>query len=94
MLHTMRLYVTGIHPSHIKSGSHDYRGVCESSGFEGETCQWVRATQSNQSEGRSDTKGGYQLAHSEPHRGDPTPSTFVSEFGPGDFLHAPLWAGI
>jgi hypothetical protein len=29
----------------------------------------VRATQSNQSEGRSDTRGGQQLAHSEPHVG-------------------------
>jgi hypothetical protein len=50
--------------------------------------------QSNQSEERSDTKGGYQLPHPEPHRGDPVLSSFVSESGLGDFLHAPLWVGM
>jgi hypothetical protein len=39
-------------------------------------------------------KGGYQLAHQEPHQGDLTLSSFVSESGLGDFLHAPLWVGI
>jgi hypothetical protein len=34
------------------------------------------------------------LAHLGTHRGDPVPSSFVSEPRPGGFLHAPLWAGI
>jgi hypothetical protein len=59
----------GKRPSHIQNGSHDCHGVCESSGFEGETRQRVRATQSNQSKGRSDTKGGFESAHPEPCRG-------------------------
>jgi hypothetical protein len=50
---------------------------------------WFRAVQNNQNEGRSDTKGGQQLVHSEPHRGDLTSSNFVSEPRPGGFLHAP-----
>jgi hypothetical protein len=77
-----------------ENGSHDCHGVCESSRFKGETHQWVRAAQSNQSEGRSDTKGGYQLAHLEPHRGDPALSSFISESGLEDFLHTHLWADI
>jgi hypothetical protein len=81
----------GIWPSHIQNRSHDFHGVCQSSGFKGETHQQVRATQS---EGRCDTKGGYQLAHLETHRGDLVLSSFVSEFELGDFLHAPLWATI
>jgi hypothetical protein len=43
------------------------RGGANSSGFEGETRRWVRATQNDQSEGRSDTKGGQQLVHLVPH---------------------------
>jgi hypothetical protein len=50
----------------------------------------VRAAQSNQSEGQSDTNGGQQLAHPEPHRGDQTSSNFISESRSGGFLHAPL----
>jgi hypothetical protein len=34
------------------------------------------------------------LADPGPHRGDPVPSSFVSEPRPGCFLHAPLWVGI
>jgi hypothetical protein len=49
----------------------------------------VRAAQSNQSEGRSDTKYGQQLLHPKPHRGDPAFSTFISESRLGGFLHAP-----
>jgi hypothetical protein len=50
----------------------------------------VRVTQSNQSEARSDTKGGQQLVHPEPHQGDPTSSSFVSVSRPRGFLQAPL----
>jgi hypothetical protein len=34
------------------------------------------------------------MAHPEPHRGDPAPSSFLFESRLGGFLHAPLWAGI
>jgi hypothetical protein len=34
------------------------------------------------------------LVHPGPHRGDTAPSSFVSEPGPGGFLHSPLWAVI
>jgi hypothetical protein len=50
----------------------------------------VRAAQSNHSDGRSDTMGGQQLAHQEPHRGDLVSSSFVSKSRPKHFLHAPL----
>jgi hypothetical protein len=40
----------------------------------------VKVAQSNQSKEQSDTKGHQQLAHPEPHRGDPAFSSFVSEF--------------
>jgi hypothetical protein len=48
----------------------------------------VRAAQSNQSEGRSDTKGGQQLVHPAPHRGDLASSSFIYESCPFG------WAGI
>jgi hypothetical protein len=50
----------------------------------------VRAAQSNQSEGQSDTKGGQQLAHLEPHQGDPSSSSFIYESRPRGFLHVAL----
>jgi hypothetical protein len=50
----------------------------------------VRAVQSNQSAGWSNTKGGEQLAHPVPHREDLASSSFGSEFWLGGFLHAPL----
>jgi hypothetical protein len=50
----------------------------------------VRVTQSNQSEARSDTKGGQQLVHPESHQGDPATSSFVSVSRPRGFLQAPL----
>jgi hypothetical protein len=49
----------------------------------------VRAVQSKQSEGRSDTKGGQHLARPGAHRGDLTSSSFVSESQPEGFFHAP-----
>jgi hypothetical protein len=49
------LYVVG-YINCIQNRPHDYRGLYQSSGFEGKTHQWVKAAQSNQSEGRCDTK--------------------------------------
>jgi hypothetical protein len=49
----------------------------------------VRPAQSNRSEERSDRKGGQQLAHREPHRGDPTSSSIIFESRSGGFLHTP-----
>jgi hypothetical protein len=39
----------------------------------------IRATQSNQSKGQSDTKGGQQLAYPKPDQGDPASSSFISK---------------
>jgi hypothetical protein len=49
------------------------KGSTKAQGSKAKPASRVRATQSNQSEGRSDTKGGQQLVHSEPHRGNPHP---------------------
>jgi hypothetical protein len=45
---------------------------------QGSKAKPVESGQSNQSLGRSDTKGGQQLEHPVPHRGDPTSSSFIS----------------
>jgi hypothetical protein len=49
----------------------------------------VRAAQSNQGEGQSNTKGDQQLAQLVPHRGGLVSSSFISESQPRGFLHAP-----
>jgi hypothetical protein len=54
-------------------------GFTKAQGSKAKHVEWVRATQSNQSEGQSDTKGGQQLAHPVPHRGDLASSRFVYE---------------
>jgi hypothetical protein len=59
-------------------------------GLKAKPTNWVRAVLSNQSEGQSATKGGQELAHPEPHQGDPASSSFVSESRLRGFLHAPL----
>jgi hypothetical protein len=64
-------------------------GSTKAQGSKAKPARPVRAAQSDQSEGRSDTKGGQQLVHPGPHRRDLTPSSFVSESRLGDFLHAP-----
>jgi hypothetical protein len=46
-----------------------------------------QSRQSNQSEGRSDTRDGQQLTLSGAHQGDLTPSSFVSGSRSGGFLH-------
>jgi hypothetical protein len=54
----------------IPNRSHDCRGVCQSSKFEGETRLRVKAAQSNWSEGRSDIKDGQHFdAPDAPSRG-------------------------
>jgi hypothetical protein len=60
------LYIMG-YGNHIQNGSHDCHGVCQSSGFKGETHQSCQSHHCNQSVGRSSTKGGHHLAHPEPH---------------------------
>jgi hypothetical protein len=74
----------------IQNGPHDYRGGLQRSGFQGEIRQSGLTYQSNQSEGRSDIKGGQHLAHLGPHRGDSTSSSFIYESQLRGFLHAPL----
>jgi hypothetical protein len=51
-------------------------GLLIAQGPKAKPARWVRAAQS---EGRSDTKGGQQLTHPVPHRGNPASSSFVSE---------------
>jgi hypothetical protein len=63
-------------------------GSAKAQGSKAKPTNRVRAAQSNQSEGRSDTKGGEQLADQEPYRGDPTSLIFVSESRSGGFHHA------
>jgi hypothetical protein len=58
-------------------------------GLKAKPASRVKPAQSNQSEGQSEIKGGQQLVHPEPHRGDPTSSSFVSESRAGSFLHTP-----
>jgi hypothetical protein len=48
----------------------------------------VKAIQSKQSRAQSETRSGSKWHFLRPHRGDPTPSSFVSESRPGGFLHA------
>jgi hypothetical protein len=87
------LYVMG-YSNYIQNRSHDCRGLCQSSGFEGKTHRWVKAAQSNQSEGRCDTKDAQHFGEpGAPSRG-PDILNFVSESRLGGLLHAPLWAGI
>jgi hypothetical protein len=75
--------------NHIQNGSHDCHGPTTAWGLNAEPANWVNDTPSEQSEGRSDIKGGKQLVHPGPHRGDPACSNFSSESWPGGFLHAP-----
>jgi hypothetical protein len=51
------LYITG-YGNRIQNGSQNCFGVYQSSGFEGENYQSSQSQPDNQSEGRSDTKGG------------------------------------
>jgi hypothetical protein len=83
------LYIVG-YANCIQNGSHDCCGSTKALGLKVKPASWVRAAQSNQSEGRSNTKGGYQLAHPELHRGALTSSSFISESQLGGFIHAPL----
>jgi hypothetical protein len=53
--------------NHIPNGPHDCQGACEAQGSKAKPASQVRAVQSNQSKGRSDTKGGQHIAHSGPH---------------------------
>jgi hypothetical protein len=87
---TYRAFYTEGYGKHIQNGSHDYLGPANAWGSKAKPARWVRAAQS---EGQSNTRGGQQLAHPEPHRGDLTHSSFISESRPGGFLHAPLWTG-
>jgi hypothetical protein len=64
-------------------------GFATAQGLKAKPADRVRATQSNLSERLSDTKGGQQLEHLEPHRGDPASSTFISESQPEGFILAP-----
>jgi hypothetical protein len=80
------LYRTG-YDHRFQNGSHDCRGPTKAQGSKAKPASWVSTAQSKQSEGQGDTKGGQQLAHLGPHRGDPTSSNFVSESCPGGFLH-------
>jgi hypothetical protein len=56
--HMARPIRHGYTTNHIRNGSHECCGIYQSLGFKGETNRWVSVVQSNQSEGRSDTKGG------------------------------------
>jgi hypothetical protein len=60
------LYIVG-YRNHIQIGPYDCQGACNVQGSKAKHACQVRAAQSNQSEGRSDTKGGQHLAHSGPH---------------------------
>jgi hypothetical protein len=51
----------------IQNGSHNYHGPTNAQGLKVKPARRVRAVQSDQSEGQSDTRGGHQLAHPEPH---------------------------
>jgi hypothetical protein len=62
-------------------------GSAKAQGLKAKTASRVKAAQSNQSEGQSNTRGGQQLVHPEPYRGDPTSSSFISESQPRGFLH-------
>jgi hypothetical protein len=63
------------------------RDLLTAQGSKAKIAIWVRAAQSEE---RNDTKGGQQLAHPVPHRGNLTSSSFVSESQMGGFCHAPL----
>jgi hypothetical protein len=52
-------------------------GSVKAQGSKAKSASQVRAAQSNQSEGRRDTKGGQQLVHPVPHQGDPASSRFI-----------------
>jgi hypothetical protein len=56
---------------------------------QGSKAKLAKRLRADQSEGRSDTKGGQQLAHPVPHRRDPTFSSFISGSRSAGFLHAP-----
>jgi hypothetical protein len=71
-----------------KMGPTIIMGSAKPQGSKAKPASPIRAAQSNHSEGRSDTKGGQQLAYPEPHRWDSTSSSFVSESQLGGFLHA------
>jgi hypothetical protein len=64
-------------------------GSTKAQGSKAKPASQVRATQSNHSKGQSDKKGGQQLVHLEPHRGDPTSSSIISQSQLGGFLHVP-----
>jgi hypothetical protein len=69
-------------------------GSARAQGLKAKPVNRVRAIQSNWSEGRSDTKGGQRLTHPEPHRGNPTYSSFISESRLGGFASRPsVWVG-
>jgi hypothetical protein len=82
------LYSMG-YDNRIQNGPHNCRGPAKAHGSKVKPTSWVSAIKSKHSEGRSNTKGGQQLVHTGPHRGDPMFSSFVSESQLGDFLHAP-----
>jgi hypothetical protein len=82
------LYSMG-YDNRIQNGPHNCRGPAKAHGSKAKPTSWVSAIKSKHSEGRSNTKGGQQLVHIGPHRGDPMFSSFVSESQLGDFLHAP-----
>jgi hypothetical protein len=64
-------------------------GLLIAQGSKAKPTSQASTTLSEQSEGWSDTNGGQQMAHLEPHRGDPTSLSLISESRLGGFLHAP-----
>jgi hypothetical protein len=76
--------------NHIQNGPHVCHGPRIAQGSNAKPTSRVSATPCEQSEGRSDTKGGQQLVQLGPHQGNSTSSSFVSVSQLGGFLHAPL----
>jgi hypothetical protein len=82
------LYSVGYN-NRIQNGPHDCCGPAKAPASKAKPVSRVSAGQSEQSDGQCDRKGGKQLAHPGPHRGDSTSSNFVSESRSEGFLHAP-----
>jgi hypothetical protein len=55
-----------------KMGPTIVMGSAKAQGLKAKPASQVRAAKSNQSVGRSDTKGGQQLAHPGPNQGEPS----------------------
>jgi hypothetical protein len=89
----MRPLHHGIQQTVSKMGPTIIMGSTKAQGLEAKPTSRVRATQSNESKGRSNTKGGQQMVHSEPHRGDPHPQASYMGLDWEVSFTLSVWAG-